>query len=59
MNLKMMNMCRHNIFWIYILDLHNNYIEDPRLLKMNPLSPARMESILENVLEETMKKLAI
>ena len=48
-NLKAMNGARYNFFWIYILDLHNNYVEDPRVLKVNSLYPFRMDSILENM----------
>ena len=47
-----MNGARYNFFWIYILDLHNNYVEDPRVLKVNPLSPYRMDSILENMFKK-------
>ena len=54
-NLKAMNGPRYNFFWIYILDLHNNYVEDPRVVKVNPLSPIRMSSILEKVLRDAMK----
>ena len=50
-----MNGPRYNFFWIYILDLHNNYVEDPRVVKVNPLSPIRMSSILEKVLRDAMK----
>ena len=46
-----MNGPRYNFFWLYILDLHNNYVEDPRVLKLNPLGPVRMENILENALK--------
>ena len=45
-NMKVMNGPRYNFFWIYILDLHNNYIEDNRLLRVNPLSPICMNEIL-------------
>ena len=51
-NLKSMNGPRYNFFWIYILDLHNHYVEDPRVLKVNPLSPYRMQSIFENAFEK-------
>ena len=54
MNLKAMNGPRYNFFWIYILDLHNNYVEDPRVLKVNPLSQVRLDTILEELLK-TMK----
>ena len=50
-NLKVMNGPRYNFFWIYILDLHNNYVEDPKVLKLNPMSPVRMERIFENALK--------
>ena len=53
-NLKAMNSERYNFFWIYILDLHNNYVEDPRVLKVNPLSQVRLDTILEELLK-TMK----
>ena len=56
-NLKVMNGPRYNFFWIYILDLHNNYVEDPRIVKMNPMSPFRMESILEKACENAMKSM--
>ena len=58
-NLKAMNRIRYNIFWIYILELHNHYIEDHRLLKVNPLSPFRMEHILKTAMESAMKKMKI
>ena len=51
-NLKAMNGPRYNFFWIYILDLHNNYVEDPRVLKVNPLSSIRMDHILANMFEK-------
>ena len=51
-NLKAMNGPRYNFFWIYILDLHNNYVEDPRVLKVNPLSSFRMDHILANMFEK-------
>ena len=54
-----MNGPRYNFFWIYILDLHNNYVEDPRVVKVNPLSPIRMSSILEKVLSDAMKNMKI
>ena len=54
-----MNGPRYNFFWLYILDLHNNYIEDSRVLRMNPLSPVRMESILEGLLEDAVTKMSI
>ena len=54
-NLKAMNGPRYNLFWLYILDLHNNYVEDPRVLKVNPLSPFRMNSILEQALCDALK----
>ena len=50
-----MNGPRYNLFWLYILDLHNNYVEDPRVLKVNPLSPFRMNSILEQALCDALK----
>ena len=52
-----MNGPGYNFFWIYILDLHNNYIEDPRVLKVNQLSPSRMENILEEVLKTEIQKI--
>ena len=58
-NLKAMNPARYNMFWLYILDLHYHYVEDPCLLKMNPLSPVRMKTILDKLLEKEMKKIKI
>ena len=58
-NLKVMNGPRYNFFWLYILDLHNNYVEDPRVLKVNPLSPVRMDKILENILANSLMKVAV
>ena len=55
-NLKFMNAARHKFFWLYVLDLHNHYVEDPRVQKVNPLSPVRMHSILETLLIENIKK---
>ena len=46
----------YNFFWLYIQDLHNNYVEDPRVLKVNPLSPVKMKSILEKALSNAIKK---
>ena len=58
-NLKVMNGPRYNFFWLYILDLHNNYIEDSRVLRMNPLSPVQMESILEGLLGDAVTNMSI
>ena len=33
---------RYSLFLLYHLDLHNNYVEDPRLLKVTPLSLFKM-----------------
>ena len=33
-NLKAMNGLRYDYFWLYILDLHNNYVEDPRVVSI-------------------------
>ena len=52
-----MNSPRYNFFWLYVLDMHNNYVEDPRVLKLNPLSPVRMSNILEKVLNDAMKSM--
>ena len=30
-NMKVINGPRYNFFWLYILDLHNHYVEDPRV----------------------------
>ena len=59
--MKVMNGPRYNFFWIYILDLHNNYIEDNRLLRVNPLSPICMNEILikKNKQYENVKILII
>ena len=54
-----MNGPIYNFFWLYILDLHNNYVEDPRVLKVNPLSPARMNSILEKALSDAIKNVNV
>ena len=51
-----MNGPRYNFFWLYILDLHNHYVEDNRVLKMNPLSPVRMDTILDSLLNNVVKK---
>ena len=40
------------------MDLHNNYVEDQRVLKVNPLSPVRMEKILDEVLKTALKKMS-
>ena len=58
-NLKVMNGPRYNFFWLYILDLHNHYVEDHRVLKLNPLSSVRMDSILESLLSNSVKKMSI
>ena len=58
-NMKAMNETRYNFFWLYILDLHNNYVEDPRVLKVNPLSPVRMNSILEKALMDAIKNVNV
>ena len=52
-----MNSPRYNFFWLYVLDMHNNYVEDPRVLKLNPLSPVRMSTILDKVLNNAMKNM--
>ena len=39
--------------------LHNNYVEDPRVLKVNPLSPLRMSTILEKTLRDAMKNINV
>ena len=54
-----MNGPRYNFFWLYILDLHNNFVEDHRVLKVNPLSPVRMEEILDEVLKSAIKNMSI
>ena len=54
-----MNSARYNFFWIYILDLHNNYVEDPRVLKVNPLSPIRLQNILEERIKTSFNKMTI
>ena len=56
-NLKSMNSPRYNFFWLYVLDMHNNYVEDPRVLKINPMSPVRMSNILDKVLNNAMKNM--
>ena len=58
-NLKAMNGPRYNFFWLYILDLHNNYVEDPRVLKVNMLSPLRMASIFDKTLSDAMKNINV
>ena len=52
-----MNGSRYNFFWLYILDLNNNYVEDQRVLKVNLLSPLRMDSIIEKTLSDAMKNI--
>ena len=54
-----MNGPIYNFFWLFILDLHNNYVEDPRVLKVNPLSPLRMSTILEKTLRDAMKNINV
>ena len=54
-----MNGQRYNLFWLYILDLHNHYVEDNRVLKMNPLSPVGMDTILDSLLNNAVKKMSI
>ena len=39
----------------WLIDLHNDYVEDPRVLQVNPLSPVRMNSILEKALSNAIK----
>ena len=58
-NLKVMNGPRYNFFWVYILDLHNHYVEDHRVLKLHPLSSVRMDTILESLLSNSVKKMSI
>ena len=58
-NLKVMNGQRYDFFWVYILDLHNHYVEDHRVLKLNPLSSVRMDSILESLLSDSVKKVSM
>ena len=54
-----MNGPRYNFFWLYILDLHNNYVEDHRVLKLNPLSTVRMDSILDSLLSNAVKNVFV
>ena len=58
-NLKVMNGPRYNFFWLYILDLYNHYVEDHRVLKLNPLSPVQMDTIIESLLNNAVKKMSI
>ena len=45
--------------WQFGANLHNHYVEDHRVLKLNPLSPVRMDTILENLLSNAVKKMSI
>ena len=58
-NLKVMNGPRYNFFWLYILYLYNHYVEDHRVLKLNPLSPVQMDTIIESLLNNAVKKMSI
>ena len=58
-NSKAMNGPRYNFFWLYVLDMHNSYVEDPRVQKINPLSQVRMSTILEKTLNDAMKSMKI
>ena len=53
-NLKVMNEPWYNFFWLYILDLNKNLVEDPRVL-----SPVRMNKILEKILANSMMKVDV
>ena len=54
-----MNGLRYNFFWLYVLDMHNSYVEDPRVQKINPLSQVRMSTIIEKTLNDAMKSMKI
>ena len=41
----------YNFFWLYILDLKNQYVEDNRVLKINPLSLTSAKIKDKNILE--------
>ena len=58
-NLKVMNCPRYNFFWLYILDLHNHYVEDHRVQKVNPLSTVRMDQILSDMMISAIKGMEI
>ena len=50
-------MGQNTIFYGFFL--HNNYVEDPRVLKVNPLSPLRLSTILEKTLRDAMKNINV
>ena len=54
-----MNGPRYNFFWLYILDLHNHYVEDPRVQKFNPLSAVRIDQILSDMMISAIKGMEI
>ena len=54
-----MNGPRYNFFWLYILDLHNHYVEDHRVQKVNPLSTVRMDQILSDMMISAIKGMEI
>ena len=58
-NLKAMNGPRYNFLCLYILDLHNNYVEDPMVFKGNLLSPPRMPNIFKKSLSEAIKNINV
>ena len=53
-----MNGPRYNFFWLYILDLHNHYVEDHRGQKVNPLSTI-MDQILSDMMISAIKGMEI
>ena len=54
-----MNEPWYNFFWLYILDLNKNLVEDPRVLKVKSLSPVRMDKIREKILANSMMKVDV
>ena len=54
-----MNGPRYNFFWLYILDLHNHYVEDHRVQKVNPLSTVWMDQILSDMMISAIKGMEI
>ena len=54
-----MNGPRYNFLWLYILDLHTHYVEDPRVQKVNPLSKVRMDQILTDLMSSAIKGMEI
>lgn len=49
-NVKAMNESRYNMFWIYVLDMHNHHSIGDIRHAVNPTSPYRMQMIVDSAI---------